>query len=367
MHRVRLAGLVFTVLLLVVSVIPSSFVVQATGPALDVNSKVEGKPLVSVSGVSTYPTDTHLFMTTVSAFGNGDAGAPVAQAVTALFRKDLQVMPVRVMFPDNLTTKEVKAQNTKAMTTSQDTAALVAFELAGYPVSMNLKIVGLNRAYPSGKLLKSGDIIKGIKLASEQQFHDISSFKQLSSILDKTEPKTNVTLRVQRGGEVREESFETIPYPADQQGWVHPGSLLGVGLEVTDVKYPGNVKYIVDGIGGPSAGTMFTLGIFDQLTEGSMGGKASIAGTGTIAWDGDVGAIGGIEHKLQGASEHGATNFIAPAANCSETVGYEPKGMKIWAVRSIDEAKAVVEGVAKGDTSKLTSCRALLDGIKKDK
>nr|WP_239539204.1 S16 family serine protease [Arcanobacterium pluranimalium] len=362
--HVHLSGIVFTFLLLIAITMPSGYVVQGTGPALDVNSKVDGKPLVSLSGVQTFPSDTKLFMTTVSAYGNADAGAPVGQAITALFRKDLQLLPLRVMFPENLSSDEVQEQNKMAMTSSQDTAALVAFEMAGYPVSMTLKVAGVNPDYPSGKKLQADDVIKEIKVGGENEFHGVTSFKQLAAVLEKTPPKTAVTLRIERAGQLQEETFETIPYEKDSNGWLHPGSLLGVILDVSDVKMPGQAKYLVEGIGGPSAGTMFTLGIYDQLTKDSLGGKAAIAGTGTIAWNGSVGPIGGIVHKLQGASEHGATDFIAPAENCQETLGYEPQKMNIWAVRTIEEARAVVEGVKSGDTSKLTSCRDLVENHK---
>ena len=41
-------------------------------------------------------------------------------------------------------------------------------------------------------------------------------------------------------------------------------------------------------IGGPSAGLMFSLEIFDQLTEGNLTKGYEIAGTGTIDLQGNV-------------------------------------------------------------------------------
>ena len=46
---------------------------------------------------------------------------------------------------------------------------------------------------------------------------------------------------------------------------------------------------IDDQIGGPSAGLMFALGIYDTLTPGSLTDGDVIAGTGTIAPNGKVG------------------------------------------------------------------------------
>ena len=57
---------------------------------------------------------------------------------------------------------------------------------------------------------------------------------------------------------------------------------------------------IPDNIGGPSAGLMFSLAIYDTLTPGSLTGGADIAGTGTITPAGKVGPIGGIQQKIVG-------------------------------------------------------------------
>ncbi len=72
-------------------------------------------------------------------------------------------------------------------------------------------------------------------------------------------------------------------------------------------QFPVEVTVGVDpAIGGPSAGLMFSLGIYDTLTEGSMTGGEAIAGTGTIGPDGAVGPIGGIDQKIAGARDDGA-------------------------------------------------------------
>ena len=50
-------------------------------------------------------------------------------------------------------------------------------------------------------------------------------------------------------------------------------------------------------IGGPSAGLMFTLEIYNQLVEEDLTKGREIAGTGTINEKGEVGPIGGINQK----------------------------------------------------------------------
>ena len=65
-------------------------------------------------------------------------------------------------------------------------------------------------------------------------------------------------------------------------------------------------------IGGPSAGLMFTLEIYNQLVEDDLTRGHEIAGTGTINEKGEVGPIGGIQQKVVAASDAGAEVFFAP-------------------------------------------------------
>ena len=58
---------------------------------------------------------------------------------------------------------------------------------------------------------------------------------------------------------------------------------------------------------GPSAGTMFALGIIDKLTPENLSDDKIVAGTGTISPTGEVGAIGGIQQKMY-AAQNGERN-----------------------------------------------------------
>ena len=58
------------------------------------------------------------------------------------------------------------------------------------------------------------------------------------------------------------------------------------------------VKIDAGSIGGPSAGMMFTLEIYSQITGKDLRQGREIAGTGTINEDGSIGQIGGVDKKL---------------------------------------------------------------------
>ena len=98
------------------------------------------------------------------------------------------------------------------------------------------------------------------------------------------------------------------------------GISLGIGYD-----FPFEVSIKVDpSIGGPSAGLMFSLAIYDTLTPGSLTDGEIIAGTGELTDDGTVGPIGGIEQKIAAAEDAGAELFFVPKDNCADVEDIDP-------------------------------------------
>ena len=73
-----------------------------------------------------------------------------------------------------------------------------------------------------------------------------------------------------------------------------------------------------DNVGGPSAGFIFALGILDAVTDGDLTRGYYVAGTGTIAADGTVGAVGGAAEKALAAELDGAQVFLVPKDDSDE-------------------------------------------------
>jgi PDZ domain-containing protein len=120
-------------------------------------------------------------------------------------------------------------------------------------------------------------------------------------------------------------------------------------VEITgQYKFPLTVKISVGDIGGPSAGMMFALGIIDKLTTLNLTGGKFIAGTGEITANGQVQAIGGIQQKMVGARDAGATIFLAPASNCSDVDGAVPAGLRIVKVSTLSQAVSDLEALKAG-------------------
>ena len=80
----------------------------------------------------------------------------------------------------------------------------------------------------------------------------------------------------------------------------------GMGTQpVYDFPFPVSINS--DGIGGPSAGLAWTLGILNTLGGGNLTGGRIVAATGTIRPDGTVGDVGGVPQKTVAVERAGAT------------------------------------------------------------
>ncbi len=124
------------------------------------------------------------------------------------------------------------------------------------------------------------------------------------------------------------------------------GGTAVIGVQVQQqYKFPFNVQITVGNIGGPSAGMMFALGIIDKLTPMNLTDGKFIAGTGEITASGQVQPIGGIQQKMVGARDAGATVFLAPAGNCSDTVGAVPAGLRVVKVSTLTQAVSDLEAI----------------------
>src|SRR6266540_2756903 len=118
---------------------------------------------------------------------------------------------------------------------------------------------------------------------------------------------------------------------------------IGVVLHEQYGKLPVPVSINTENIGGPSAGLMFALSIYDRLTPGDLTGGRRIAGTGQIVEDGSVVPIGGVAEKLVAARRQGATVFLVPRGNCDEADRHPPPGLLLVPVSSVRDAVAFLE------------------------
>ena len=338
-------------------------VIEAPGPTWNVLAAVPGddsdQSVITVTGAQTYPAEGALRMTTVSV--SGCPGYPVTlfDVVGAWLSPNKTILERDQVCPPSLSQQDVEETNQAQMTSSQNTAVVAALMETGMATRMVLTVEGTGPDQTEG-LLQKGDILTSVTPAGGQAT-PTTTYTALRELLTTVPAGTAVELGIERDGEPMTVSLTTITPPdANSDGSPDSeGSLLGVYLSAeadSDIEAP----FGLSKVGGPSAGSMFALGIVDELTPGDLTGGKDIAGTGTIALDGSIGPIGGIEQKMAGAKTDGSGYFLAPASNCADVVGNVPDGLEVYAVSTLHEAVTTVEAIAADDTSGASTCEAVL-------
>ena len=338
-------------------------VIEAPGPTWNVLAAVPGddsdQSVITVTGAQTYPAEGALRMTTVSV--SGCPGYPVTlfDVVGAWLSPNKTILERDQVCPPSLSQQDVEETNQAQMTSSQNTAVVAALMETGMATRMVLTVEGTGPEQTEG-LLQKGDILTSVTPAGGQAT-PTTTYTALRELLTTVPVGTTVELGIERDGEPMTVSLTTITPPdANSDGSPDSeGSLLGVYLSAeadSDIE----ATFGLSKVGGPSAGSMFALGIVDELTPGDLTGGKDIAGTGTIALDGSIGPIGGIEQKMAGAKTDGSGYFLAPASNCADVVGHVPDGLEVYAVSTLHEAVTTVEAIAAEDTSGASTCEAVL-------
>lgn len=330
-------------LLLAVAVaLPLPYALTAPGPTLNTLGKHEGKPLIEISGATTYPTTGQLRLTTVSTAGGPGYPVTLADVLRGWAAPADSVVPVETIFPPDQTQQQISDQGQAEMTSSQEDATVSALEELGYDVPTTLAVGGVVAKSGADGVLKKGDIITSVDGTA------VTSFSALSTLMDGIEPGATVSLGITRDG-----AAQTVQVATTDDG--SGRALIGVLLDPT-FDFPIQVSIQIENIGGPSAGTMFALGIIDMLTPQDEAAGKVIAGTGTMDLTGTVGPIGGIRQKLAGAARDGAEWFLAPADNCSEVVGHVPDGLHVVKISTLHGARLAVEAIGAGKGDTLPTC-----------
>ena len=333
---------ILCIMLVVGASLPVPYVIEQPGPAIDVLGEYEDEQVITISGRTTYPTEGELMMTTVAVDGGPGYRVTPAEVIGAWFRPSRTVMPRELLFPADQTREQTTLQNTVQMTTSQQGAIAVALDELGIEYTSTVFIAGVLEGTPADGVLEARDEVLAINGESAE---NALGYQRLAAATAHGQP---VRMRVRRDGE--EKDLEVPTEVVD--GAPKMGVTLADGYD-----FPIDVSISVGHVGGPSAGTMFALAIYDELTPGSLTGGKRIAGTGTIDEQGMVGPIGGIRQKMVGARAAGADYFLAPSDNCNEVVGHVPEDLHVVSVATFDDARAAVETIAKtGSTEGLKTC-----------
>jgi PDZ domain-containing protein len=206
-----------------------------------------------------------------------------------------------------------------------DATSVVLRQLTSYP-----------KAHGRGALVEStvpdcsadgrlfpGDVITAI---DGQPVRDTADVSRILHVAKEGQP---LSFRLDVDGKVQRTTFAREPCGPDKK--------LLVGFSSVDA-FPFRVSIDSGEIGGPSAGLMWALGLYELMTPGDLTGGRTIAGTGTIDLRGHVGPIGGIRDKVVAAQDAGASIFLAPADDMPELAGVDTGTMQVISVATFADA-----------------------------
>lgn len=281
------------VAMVVLWMIPSQYVVMAPGITGDLTQ------MVSVEHAKMVPGPGKLLMVAVTVQPASELlylGAHLDSAV--------EIVPKnQVMGP--LTMNQYEQFNVSLMDSSQVEAEMAGESLAGLPAKTlpGAVVVGvLKHSGASGKL-NAGDVITQVG-----QYPVTSANALATNVMSHFKPGEIVPVTIQRKGQTQVIPIHTGHAPGD------PNPAIGVYI-APRYSIPRKVNFKANNIGGPSAGMMFAMEIYEQLVGANLTHGQIVAGTGTISANGQVGAIGGIAQKVITVENAGAQIFFCPQAN----------------------------------------------------
>lgn len=342
------ASVMIVALLAIGAYLPVPYVALNPGPTTNTlgTIKINGTdtPLIQIDGHPSYNDTGHLNFTTVSYQGGPGNQPSLLTALRGWLSDSTAVVPERTIFPPNTSVKKVEQQNTQEMESSQQNAIAAALREAGVPLQEHAVIAGVEPGLPAAGKLQQGEEIVAVDGTPTQGLNAVTDNLHKHKVGD------SVTVTFKQNGQQHTTALTLAPSPQDKTKPI-------IGVTLTGrYTFPFQVKISVGDVGGPSAGLMFSLGIYDKLNPGGLTGGRFVAGTGTITPDGKVGPIGGIQQKMIAARDAGATLFLVPPGNCKEALGSAPKGLRLVRADTMDSAVKSLQALKANASASLPVC-----------
>lgn len=282
-----------------------------------------------------YDFDGNLFQLTVR---RDEASALIY--LWAYVDNSFDLYPREVILPKGVTPKELSEISIQNMKTSENVAIAVALKNLNYDIDSKgdgVLVVGILDDSPVKDKLLKGDLLTTIN--GEQIF----SASEFIATLRKYDIGETVTIGLTRDIDGKDteisistELIEHIEYDNEPM----------VGFLATTVNerfdFPFEIDIKTGNVGGPSAGLMMALNVYNNLIPNDITNSLIVAGTGTIEIDGSVGPVGGIRQKVIAAKRAGSELILVPTANYEEASPFSTDETAIVSVDSFEEALKVI-------------------------
>ncbi len=303
--------------------VKSDYYFMSPGPPYQWNIEIEN--------VQTYEYEGNLYQLTV----RRDEANYFVYAWARL-NSQIDLYPREVILPDGVTPQELSEISIQNMMTSENVAIAVALDSLNYDIQSEgdgVLVVGLLDDSPVKDKLIKNDLIVSINnelVKSVSEFISMLRTYEIGDIVNigliRNEQELTIETKLIEHVEYENEPMVGFLASTPNQQFIFP-------FEV-DIK-TGNV-------GGPSAGMMMALNVYNLLTEDDITNGKKIAGTGTIEIDGSIGPVGGVKQKVIAAKRANAGLILVPTANYEEASVFADDNTQIVAVDSFDNALNVI-------------------------
>jgi Lon-like protease len=320
------------IILAVATIIVAVFNLEIPYLALTPGPAANVLELIEIEGAKTTPTSGKLLLTTVQLHQ-----ITVAESIRGWFDTSYEIISRSAFIPPGQSDADADRRTTDQMKDSQQHAAVAALSLLGYDVRITpqaARVAEVSPDSPADKVLRSGDLIVGVDASKVSKAADFSAVMKHHKVGDA------ISIKVVRDGRHITVRTKTVgrPEQADEP-------IIGVLLETVDrVDLPIAVDIDSLGIGGPSAGLIYALGIVDLLDSSDLTKGRTIAGTGAISLQGVVEPVGGVRQKIAAARREKADLFVAPLVELKQACARAGK-MPVVGVVTLREAVRALRGV----------------------
>lgn len=250
----------------------------------------------------------------------------------------IEITPKEETLPEGVDREQFIAIMEDMMHESQMVAKLIGLRQMGYETKMTgqgAEVVEVMEESQAKDILQKGDIIVAIK------GEPVSLNSEAVQIIKAQKVGEIIPMKVKRDGEVIELEVPTMELE-NQSGKTSIG--IYILTYNREYSFPIDVDIVTKNIVGPSAGTMFTLEIINQLHEEDLTQGYKIAGTGTINPDGTIGPIDGVKQKVLAAEREGASYFLSPPENYEDAAEAATK-LQVVNVETIQDAVEFLESL----------------------
>lgn len=288
-------------------------------------------------------SEGHLHLVTIS----GGQATPI-QYIAAKLLPFHEIMPLDEARPAGISDDDYLRLQLKMMENSQNTSKYVAYKAADKQADIEFNgvyVLQVVKDMPADNIIQIGDQINSVDDIEIEEAKDLTEYvgsKQSGDVIE---------LGIIREDKAIKKTVEVEEF-TDEKGKV------GIGIQlVTDetVIVSPEIDFSSGNIGGPSAGFIFALEIYNQLTLEDWTKGYEIVGTGEIDYDGNVHRIGGIDKKVVAAHRAGMDIFFAPNEQgnpesnynvAKETAESIDTSMEIIPIDTFDDALTYLDQLA---------------------